>query len=183
MRRQDQGIRTQNQGSVRGSGSGVGAQDRGSSAVSLERIPELGAPGRRGLGIRPGDRGPGSSVGPGERPCPRGPHPPGPRPAPSPPARPGPGLTAPTASCSSAPSRLSMMAARPGSRPGSGWRCSGGGGGGPAGGRRDPALEPRPCRRPGALQAQGWLGREGALGGRPGELMTAGALAFGRPLE
>lgn len=84
MRRQDQGIRTQNQGSVRGSGSEVGAQDRGSWAVSLERIPELGAPGRRGLGTRPGDRGPGSSVGPGEGPCPRGPHPPGPRPAPSP---------------------------------------------------------------------------------------------------
>lgn len=183
MRRQDQGIRTQNQGSVRGSGSEVGEQDRGSWAVSLERIPELGDPGRRGLGTRPGDRGPGSSVGPGEGPCPRGPHPPGPRPAPSPPARPGPGLTAPTASCSSAPSRLSMMAARPGSRPGSGWRCGGGGGGGPAGGRRDPALEPRPCRRPGGAPSTGLAGSSRSPGGRPGELMTASDLAFRRPLE
>lgn len=105
--------------------------------------PAAKTPGGREEGPYPKTR-PGSGVGARGGALPKGPasaHPP------APPVRPGPGLTAPTASCSSAPSRLSMMAARPGSRPGSRWRRGGGGGGGPTGGRRDWALKPRPCRR------------------------------------
>lgn len=147
-RDRDSGSREHGSGSRE---SGLGSEERGARSrepVSLERTPELGAPGGRDAGLYPKTR-PGSGVGARGGALPKGPapHPPAPLPAPAPPVRPGPGLTAPTASCSSAPSRLSMMAARPGSRPGSRWRRSGGGGGGPTGGRRDPALKPRPCRR------------------------------------
>lgn len=153
----------------------IGSRERG--ARSKEPAGRSGEnPGARcswaagTIETRPGDRGPEAASGPGEGPCPRSPQPPRPlaRALPSGPPRARAHRPHGLLQQCPEPAQHDGGPARPGWRPGSGWRCGGGGGGGggPAGGRRDPALEPRPCRRAGGALSAGRARSSGSPPGR-----------------